>query len=436
MWRTVVVAPPLRIALIPAAPRVARPLPALRTTHPRSHACPALSSRAFAVGYGDLSPTTGESRGVTIVMIFVGVVFVFSQVGSALGMVISPITSWGRNLLDRLFPRKLVDIDGDGEADFSYPRHWFLFYAKGFLPSLVLNLVVQALSAGAFNAIEGWEYGIAFYHCLVTATTVGYGDVYIATEGGRIWSCFHILISVVMVGEGISTIGVLQTERSEEMDRLEQLNRKLDANMLDSLLECAAELRATNEDTGADADASQVSELEFVLAMLLQLGVCKWSNVRPIIKKFRALDTDGSGMLGKSDLKMLMSNKSADELQKEKSKGDTPREPQPTRYAPTAAYPPQYYGAPSVPPTPVSPSRMGPAHFPPQPPQQQPPPFSHHSSSYEMMPPPGHYGPPPPGRAPPPPQYDPRYGHNYAAEGYPGPGGSQMPPPAQYYGPR
>ena len=43
------------------------------------------------------------------------------------------------------------------------------------------------------------------YHCLVTATTVGYGDVTIQTQGGKLWASFHILFSVAMIGETISS---------------------------------------------------------------------------------------------------------------------------------------------------------------------------------------------------------------------------------------
>ena len=60
----------------------------------------------------------------------------------------------------------------DGDADFAYPRHPIIFYFKGLLPSLLLNATLQLASAAIFSAVEGWNFGDAFYHCLVTATTV------------------------------------------------------------------------------------------------------------------------------------------------------------------------------------------------------------------------------------------------------------------------
>ena len=44
--------------------------------------------------------------------------------------------------------------------------------------------------------LEGWDFGTAIYHCFVTASTVGYGDVPITSERGMQWATCHIFISV------------------------------------------------------------------------------------------------------------------------------------------------------------------------------------------------------------------------------------------------
>ena len=78
-------------------------------------------------------------------------------------------------------PMVYVDLDGDGEFDYAVPESTAVFYAKNLLPSLLLNLTVQVVFSGIFAAVEGIRYNLAMYHCLVTATTVGYGDVGSAT---------------------------------------------------------------------------------------------------------------------------------------------------------------------------------------------------------------------------------------------------------------
>ena len=133
-----------------------------------------LSATMSTVGYGDLSPSTESSRWFTLVMIIVGISLVFPYIGTVLLRVTSPITAKGREMLESLFPQRTIDIDGDGTSDYKIPRHPVIYYSKNLLPSFALTLLVQFISAAIFCAIEReWTFGDAFYHCIVTATTVG-----------------------------------------------------------------------------------------------------------------------------------------------------------------------------------------------------------------------------------------------------------------------
>ena len=261
------------------------------------------------VGYGDMSPTSDGAKVFTVIWIFTGLLAVFSQLGACIGSLVTPITRGGRNILDKCFPKNMIDIDGDGEADFAYPRHFIIYYAKGLFPSILLNVGLQMGSAAVFHAIEGWGYGDAVYHCFVTATTVGYGDISIATEEGRIWATFHILFSVVLLAEMLASVGELGEERRIALERLGQLQRQLDANMLSGLLANAAAMRAGDKEYDANQlpPAEDLNETEFVICMLLQMGITKIERVRPLIKKFRSLDKDGSGRLGQDDLQLALS---------------------------------------------------------------------------------------------------------------------------------
>lgn len=129
------------------------------------------------VGYGDLSPTMPGTKVFTFVWIILGIVIVFSAVASSIGSLIRPLTQRGRVVLGRQFPQETVDLNGDGTVDYMKPRAAPIFYLKNLLPLFVLVLIVQLSCAGIFLAFEDWKYGDAMWHCLVTATTVGYGDV-------------------------------------------------------------------------------------------------------------------------------------------------------------------------------------------------------------------------------------------------------------------
>ena len=91
--------------------------------------------------------------------------------------------------LERWLPQKQVDLDGSGEEEFVFkiPRHPLIFWLKNLAPDILVSALLQLVSAAVFCAIEpGWDFGDALYHCMVTATTVGYGDMSLETFEGRV----------------------------------------------------------------------------------------------------------------------------------------------------------------------------------------------------------------------------------------------------------
>jgi potassium channel subfamily K len=255
------------------------------------------------VGYGDLGPTSSGMRAFTLFMIYFGIVFIFSDVSGVFGQFTAPVTAAGRRFMERLFPQEGVDLTGDGTPDYYKPRPPSIYYSKNLLPSFLLNMVLQLVSAAIFVAIEPeWTFGDAIYHCLVTASTVGYGDQFIATQGGRLFACFHILASVVLLGELIATADELRMARADTLRRVSQLQRKLDENMLTSLLQRAMSLRPKVE-----RDGKGLTELEFLITMLMELDVVDEGVMKPFIKQFRTLDLTGEGRVGMQDLRLAQS---------------------------------------------------------------------------------------------------------------------------------
>ena len=72
----------------------------------------------------------------------------------------------------------------------------------------------------------------------------------IATDGGKWWAIFHIIISVSLLGDLIETVEELRGERKELLAKVGQLNRKLDKALLEDLMKCAVKVRAVPSDTG------------------------------------------------------------------------------------------------------------------------------------------------------------------------------------------
>ena len=158
------------------------------------------------VGYGDFSPSTDAMRVFTVFWILIGIIVVFTQLAKAVNFFTLPIVHTVQRFFDCVCKPKGIDIDGDGTADFHVPEHPLIYYPKQLFAPILIAAIVQVAAASAFMEVEGWTFGLAFYHCMVTATTVGYGDVSIATERGRSVAIVHILTSVAVIVNATESI--------------------------------------------------------------------------------------------------------------------------------------------------------------------------------------------------------------------------------------
>lgn len=70
----------------------------------------------------------------------------------------------------------------------------------------LLALASVALVGGAifYHFVEKLSWVDAFYFCVVTLATVGYGDITPKTDAGKIFTSFYILIGVSIIGTFLS----------------------------------------------------------------------------------------------------------------------------------------------------------------------------------------------------------------------------------------
>ena len=143
------------------------------------------------VGYGDFSPGPDQPgmQVFTIFYILVGITVVFPQLSLLMNGVLVLFRKLVLIILDRLYDTaetagvsgrssgmsgKAVDVSGDGKADFVAPPPGHVFWTQELLPASLLWMIIQLASAAIFTQVGDGRitnFGNAFYHCCITATT-------------------------------------------------------------------------------------------------------------------------------------------------------------------------------------------------------------------------------------------------------------------------
>jgi len=257
------------------------------------------------VGYGDLSPGTDGTKFFTCLYIIVGVALVFPAMAGHFDCVMDAVESWVMSICHMVrvmicgAKKEVgVDVDGDGDIDNVEPPSFYAHYGRGlWFPLTSMVVVVLLVSGAVFAALETeWTFWEGVYHCWITSTTVGYGDMSIATQGGKLWATIHIFLAVVWLLTILNRIVTLQNQRKRQLQQKEMMEKSLNVELIKSL----------------DKDGGGVDKLEFVAQMLITLGaeLCgtalQWSDVEPFIAKFDALDVDKSGRLTATDLERMV----------------------------------------------------------------------------------------------------------------------------------
>ena len=188
-----------------------------------------------------------------------------------------------------------VDLTGDGQTDFILPPSAFTFWAQELLPAVLLLTAVQLASAAIFTALlPELDFGHAFYHCMITATTVGYGDVPMRTQGARLFASVHIVVSVSCFAAVVSAVDTLRHVRRSQLARAALITKPPRREQIMGY--------------NADHHADGVDRLEFVLGMMMHLGVelcgepLKWEDVRPFTLQFDRFDVSQTGRVSSEDL--------------------------------------------------------------------------------------------------------------------------------------
>ena len=156
--------------------------------------------------------------------------------------------------------------------------------------------VVVTIFSGAlvFGIVEGWGVLPSIYWCVITAASVGYGEMSPKSELSRGLAIFFIPLSVGVIGQGLAGVVNVFVEEEIKKANAKLMSRELTMEDLDNM----------NTD-----DDGEVSELEFIEFMLKTMKKVDKALLDDLHRQFRKMDADGSGSLQKADLELIAKRK-------------------------------------------------------------------------------------------------------------------------------
>ncbi len=77
---------------------------------------------------------------------------------------------------------------------------------KEYRSLLYTTLFIVGGGAVFYRVVEGWSWVDAFYFCVVTLTTTGFGDLSPQTDLGKIFTIFYLIVGIGIILSFIDTV--------------------------------------------------------------------------------------------------------------------------------------------------------------------------------------------------------------------------------------
>jgi len=244
------------------------------------------------VGYGDIYPESDAGRIFTSFYVFTSIAFVSIALG-ALTEELVAMSDTAKKTNEEEAKSEVMSLfssDDPSVKEEDKPQMTELRNQEDYCNKILVYAgIIGFICVGGFLVGNemGWDLIEIIYFTTITMTTVGYGDFTPKDDTSKLCSIVFIPVSVGCIGYLLGQIAVSMTERRIQAAKEKLLNRKVTLEDLQKM----------------DADQSgQVSELEFLLFMLLQMGQVEKPLIDELRKQFDALDATREGTLDRNDL--------------------------------------------------------------------------------------------------------------------------------------
>eukprot|EP01040_Poterioochromonas_malhamensis_P005873 gene5873-6315_t len=228
-----------------------------------------ITQTVTTLGYGNITPTSRGARVFTIFYIYTGILVAFSLLSEISGNLVLFMRSKYKK------PMKLNKFQV------------FVRNVYNCMMWIIILAVIPLFGSLVFKENEGWSDSEAMYFSVITATSVGYGDLLLSKSSSIWFNIFYILVSVALTALALEKISGFK--RHLDQQELWQV--------LDDIHLSKALIDAVNSKDG------KVTSAEYVLHMLQLEGKLNYSD--DIIRwkrRFEEFDIDKDGFLTLDDV--------------------------------------------------------------------------------------------------------------------------------------
>jgi len=92
---------------------------------------------------------------------------------------------------------------------------------------IIIFVLVIFVGIHVYHSVEGWNYLDSTYFLVITATTIGYGDITPQTDLGKIITIFYSFIGIVSVLYFVSLISnyIFERKFNKKIKKIDNKNK-------------------------------------------------------------------------------------------------------------------------------------------------------------------------------------------------------------------
>mmetsp|Transcript_49580 Transcript_49580/g.114916 ORF Transcript_49580/g.114916 Transcript_49580/m.114916 type:complete len:324 (+) Transcript_49580:65-1036(+) len=265
------------------------------------------------VGYGDLIPTTNAGFLFQAFFVMSSVLMLSGCASALLSDFVQNQQNKVQRKVDYLLTVAFGDKDGDGEPDLpTENRGCCQRFCKWYLAQKDLRRCIRALLIWFccvfvgmlfFSHFPGEDKTLieAFYMCVITLSTVGYGDKTPNTETGKAFATIWMLVGTAALADLVSKFSVAFVDDST---RKQFGPAALSAPMLDCIFEDEDINKSVVDRTPKGTPVARtLHRSDFIVFVLKDMGIVDRETIAKINQTFDRLDKNQSGCLDDDDVR-------------------------------------------------------------------------------------------------------------------------------------